>query len=466
MRLRRPTRAASAYLTDFHPKNDECGAPLRRQQSKYRSLYRETMAPRPSSSSAAASTKKNGGMKQGSLFSFFSKKSQAAAPKPVSSNTPSPLVASPNDSPPPAKTLPPSSAGGASAPLGQAKNSASNPELLSQVRIGVSIEVYWVDDDTWYGAKVAKQRGHSYYLEYDDGQCEWIDLSTEPFRLVNNKKKKRCIREDDGNDEEEVEFEMPDDSDDEESTFKDDTNDNDNADEEDDDQWMVTDDEDDQDIIDAKKSKKSSKKQKTSNERVGTAKNTTSRSSTSASLSSSLLGKFAAGKVTVTEHGKTPSSDSTVRSTPKQITPGTQWTPTFSQPSPLAGITTASTKTTTTTTTTTVQQSKQAPPPAFDVGALNPAGSHVHNHLNFLNNPVDLQGQSPDYPDYDPRTLKVVERDWIKITDKKMTDAVKQWWDLKSQYFDTVLLFKLGTYGEQSVGLARLVVLYVTCRPW
>jgi DNA mismatch repair protein MSH6 len=81
--------------------------------------------------------------------------------------------------------------------------------------------------------------------------------------------------------------------------------------------------------------------------------------------------------------------------------------------------------------------------------AVNPAGAHVHNHLNFVRNPRDANNRPPSHPDYDGRTLRVVEADWKKHHHGKgMTDAVKQWWDLKSQYFDTVLLFKTGKFYE------------------
>lgn len=71
-------------------------------------------------------------------------------------------------------------------------------------------------------------------------------------------------------------------------------------------------------------------------------------------------------------------------------------------------------------------------------------GAHLHNHLSFLQHPRDNQGRQPSDPDYDPRTLKVNALEWERFNGGKMTDAVQQWWDLKSQYFDTVLLFKTG----------------------
>lgn len=90
-----------------------------------------------------------------------------------------------------------------------------------------------------------------------------------------------------------------------------------------------------------------------------------------------------------------------------------------------------------------------ATPLPYQMGAANPAGSHLHHHLNFLRNPRDAQGRQPTHADYDGRTLRINEADWKRHNnDKAMTEAVKQWWELKAQYFDTVLLFKTGKFYE------------------
>ena len=83
--------------------------------------------------------------------------------------------------------------------------------------------------------------------------------------------------------------------------------------------------------------------------------------------------------------------------------------------------------------------------PMFVRNAVNAKGSHIHNHLKFLRNPRDSKGRCMDEPGYDGRTLKVDHREWERLDGKKMTNAVQQWWELKSRYFDTVLLFKTGT---------------------
>jgi hypothetical protein len=67
-------------------------------------------------------------------------------------------------------------------------NKTAKPSLLTT---GTRVEVYWPDDDAYYADTVTKvrQRQHqtTYYLEYEeDGQCEWIDLSTETYRILSN----------------------------------------------------------------------------------------------------------------------------------------------------------------------------------------------------------------------------------------------------------------------------------------
>jgi DNA mismatch repair protein MSH6 len=369
-----------------------------------------------------------------------------------------------------------------------AKVASKAPPLTT----GTRVEVYWPDDDTYYAATITKLRQRqnqtSYYLEYEiDGNCEWLDLSTVTYRLLSSdngnadpaaaaaaaglpplqqqkqdSSKRRRIQLDDNEEEsdEEAEFEMDDASESEESAYKANQGEDDEedleVDEEDDDQWMVTDDEDDTGNK-KKKSKPTAKKNK--------------------------------GKVTmqVTEHLAPSTQTSTLpasanRRTPKKVTPAGSKTnlanfsyssqsqsqsqqsqPQSSQKTPILSSTASRNFSqqhqSPLLTPQPTQQSVGSPQqltqtttpkkiiPMYTKGAVNPAGSHVHNHLKFLQNPRDAQGRTPDHADYDPRTLKVVLADWVSHCDK-MTDAVKQWWDLKAQYLDTVLLFKTGKFYE------------------
>lgn len=416
--------------------------------------------PNNSNKKSNAITGAKKGSKQGSLFSFFSKKEkQPKDTEPLQKQSVLSLQ-------PPQKNAYISASNPTKlsqqtsqhVPHRLAPQSSSSGKILSnQLKIGDSIEVFWADDDEWYEAKVMKQKGttSTYFIQYSiDGQSEWIDLSTESFHLLTDntkESKKRSISavhddNDDGSDENEY---VPSSSDDEvESAFNED------------DQWMVTDDEDE---VAPKKKQKSS-----SNLAAGAIDCKTQRKPSHAVKKSSSttpsLTHYAA-PMTVTQHsfdrnGKI--SPSTSQTTPKHISPMTT----------ANGDLSAKSSTTICSTSTAVQNSggnnvatplaiaksllktpkmKESPPKAlnFDKGALNPAGSHVHNHLPFLQNPRDSHGRTPDDPNYDSRTIQIQERDWIRIVEKKMTDAVKQWWDLKAMYFDTVLLFKTGKYQLQ-----------------
>ena len=89
----------------------------------------------------------------------------------------------------------------------------------------------------------------------------------------------------------------------------------------------------------------------------------------------------------------------------------------------------------------------------FIPGQVNPMGSHVHNHLPFLwdQNLRDANGVKKGEPGYDKRTLlwnEATARQIEKVSGSKLTDAKRQWWEIKAQYFDTVLLFKTGKFYE------------------
>jgi DNA mismatch repair protein MSH6 len=425
-------------------------------------------------------------MKQGNLFSFFGKKppastvAAAASKKPGSTSNNKKSSSSSAAAPPkPLSTAVPTTK---SPPIqaGSASKKAPPPSVV-EIALGSRIEVYWADDSQWYVAEVSQRRAGAssshYYLSYDDGTCEWLDLSTERFRQATGRveKKQRRIIGDDDDDEGENELDMDlEDDEDEASEYKDDepaNNDGKTAAEVDaeEDDWMVTDDEDDAEISGRKRTSTSSATKGRPSINSSSAKNSNKKSTSS-------LQQFSAGKnsqksqIQVTEHAGRKSSTSSsssspatpcigssqqhtpvARAKPRQITPTdsstttpgsstirpqSQSQPQWSPHNSNSNSNNAGQQ---------QQQSTSQPPMPYVEGAVNPEGSHVHNHLPFLRPPKDARGRRCDDPAYDPRTLLVQEKDWQKIMGKKMTDAVKQWWDLKSQYFDTVLLFKTGT---------------------
>ncbi|XP_064074096.1 probable DNA mismatch repair protein Msh6 isoform X1 [Vanessa tameamea] len=69
----------------------------------------------------------------------------------------------------------------------------------------------------------------------------------------------------------------------------------------------------------------------------------------------------------------------------------------------------------------------------------------THCKLDWLkpDNIRDGQKRKPDHPEYDPSTV-YVPMEFMK----KQTPAHKQWWEIKSKHFDSVLFFKVGKFYE------------------
>ena len=390
--------------------------------------------------------------KQGNLFSFFSKKgkqpSSTLCPhQPMASAPPSRDTTSFSESMSP---MLPNEKSQDSILQSVSQNSSSRQIHSNHVNIGDSIELYWADDDEWYQAKVMKkkQASSTYFIQYSiDGQSEWIDLSTESFHLldvhakVSLKRRVRTGNDNHGDGSDETEFVLSSSDDEAESACNDA------------DQWMVTDDEDE--VTSTKKQKISSKIAVGTTDSKGQRKQKKVEKKNISAKSS--LSQYAA-PMTVTQHsfrgnGKTsPSSTQITLNTPQHITPITFANGELSAKSNATFCSDNFERSCNNDIATPLATSKSSskPPkcqqaPNYEIGALNPAGSHIHNHLPFLQNPRDSCGRPSDDPNYDSRALQIQERDWIRIVGKKMTDAVKQWWDLKSMYFDTVLLFKIGT---------------------
>jgi len=57
----------------------------------------------------------------------------------------------------------------------------------------------------------------------------------------------------------------------------------------------------------------------------------------------------------------------------------------------------------------------------------------------------DAAGLRPGDLNYDPRSLRIPPG-WFKAA--KVTEAQRQWWELKARHFDSVLLFKMGKFYE------------------
>ena len=372
--------------------------------------------------SKAFGTSASSAMKQGSLFSFFSKKptvivSPTTAASMASDNANSIVTGSPQpaekssklaiaSTPPAAKTRTTAKTITVSPPSTNKKDSAlaESSTDWQLVKSGTHLLVYWPEDDKYYKATATTTKGKNnsiFTLTYDDGEVERVDLKTESFKIIMSDnsptkppaKKKRKIQEE--SDDEEFEFHADDMSDQNDESVLDNEEPEKNQNEAE--QWMVTDDED--------TLKKPTKKRNITITKVNP-KTPVSQKSPSSPFH--------------TPSATTTSTDGTGGS--KSVNPIVQ------QQKPTASA-------------------KQGAPIPYINGAVNPVGAHIHNHLMFLREPKDKQSRPVYSPDYDAHTLKVDFNELTQI-DGKVSPAQQQWWDIKSQYFDTVLLFKTGKFYE------------------
>lgn len=80
-----------------------------------------------------------------------------------------------------------------------------------------------------------------------------------------------------------------------------------------------------------------------------------------------------------------------------------------------------------------------------DINVKDIHSKWLHNSIDFLlpNKIMDANRKKPNDPEYDPTSLYVPET-YLKT----LTPAMRQWWELKSNYFDTILFFKVGKFYE------------------
>ncbi|CAH2095409.1 unnamed protein product [Euphydryas editha] len=92
-----------------------------------------------------------------------------------------------------------------------------------------------------------------------------------------------------------------------------------------------------------------------------------------------------------------------------------------------------------------MSQSKKEDIPSQDSPIIADEGNWTHCKLDWLKpeNIRDVKKRKADHPDYDKSTL-FVPPEFMK----QQTPAHKQWWEIKSKHFDSVLFFKVGKFYE------------------
>ena len=78
---------------------------------------------------------------------------------------------------------------------------------------------------------------------------------------------------------------------------------------------------------------------------------------------------------------------------------------------------------------------------------------------------TDKQRRRPDHPLYDARSL-YIPPDFFRRN--KITDAQQQWWEIKAENFDSVLMFKMGKFYEvgQMFNMGLVYVAGKFCSEW
>eukprot|EP00088_Acartia_fossae_P070151 TRINITY_DN931_c0_g1_i2.p1 TRINITY_DN931_c0_g1~~TRINITY_DN931_c0_g1_i2.p1 ORF type:complete len:1250 (+),score=371.12 TRINITY_DN931_c0_g1_i2:534-3752(+) len=101
--------------------------------------------------------------------------------------------------------------------------------------------------------------------------------------------------------------------------------------------------------------------------------------------------------------------------------------------------------------------------PSKDEAGTGEGQQYKHREYTFIkpDKIKDKDGHRPDHPEYNPRTLYVPQ----SFLDSQ-TPAQRQWWELKSNYYDIILFFKMGKFYElfhmdADVGVAELNLLYM-----
>ncbi len=411
--------------------------------------------------------------KQGTLFSFFSKKPSPSASKPKAKA--GPIDASAKSAQPPKSNLNQV----ASKDVKASKKSASGitkkserEELLASINVGMTLSVFWPADQEYYTAKVtAKKRQPSansssnvFTLLYDDGEVETIDLTNEKFKIVKDAqiptvsqsqshqkrdnpaespdakrgRKRKVIQEDS-----EEEFEFDDEMEEEEEESEEEYEAPEDEDDDDELESMDVNDEDDEEVVNASKKRVKITSLKSPSLGSSQKKKRTAFASSSGPSTSFITPPPKARKST---SGSRPDNVSNVNAFAAFASDSStkQSKPTQSERKVTPSSTTP--KSLTKTHAGTYTNNTSIPKP--QAGVVNPAGTHWHNHFQFLKDPRDRQGRSPSHQDYDHRTLKIDFNEIARVTGSKVTPASQQWWDIKAQYADTVLLFKTGKFYE------------------
>lgn len=97
---------------------------------------------------------------------------------------------------PPAKSLPKEAVALLEESL---RLSSSSPLCDPRIAIGTRLEIYWDGEDAWFAGTLVGERPHKkrrWFIDYDDGDQEWINLNKDQYRIVETTNEKELVETD------------------------------------------------------------------------------------------------------------------------------------------------------------------------------------------------------------------------------------------------------------------------------
>lgn len=83
---------------------------------------------------------------------------------------------------------------------------------LSDIKVGSRVEIWWSGDERFYKGTVTRAGAQKFFVEYDDGEEEWVSVSQHTFRLLAGGEKEESEDEGEISDKEDEQKENPDDA--------------------------------------------------------------------------------------------------------------------------------------------------------------------------------------------------------------------------------------------------------------
>ncbi|KAL0028206.1 hypothetical protein WJX79_001719 [Trebouxia sp. C0005] len=322
---------------------------------------------------------------------------------------------------------------------------------LKESAVGRRVQVYWDGEQTWFSGKVGEFDGHDKHLVlYDDGDEEWVDLTTDKIRLAPQTKtasgkqlkgrKRKQVLMSESDDSGGGESDPDSGSDWSQAGKQAASSDADN----DDDDVSMADHSDDSPAPAGKGQSSSRKRAKPTPGQASKAAQSPSLPAKLPSRTPGTGGRPPTGK-TSSLPAKPPNPSSAARdpAAKGQLTSKLE----RSSSTPLVEVVAGGTGR------------------AIQNSDTERYAARAADKFTFLrpDRVMDARRRRPDHPDYDPSTLHIPDN-WFKAN--KISEGQQQWWEFKARHFDSTMLFKMGKFYEMfemdaHVGVEILGLIYM-----